>query len=185
MIHDYYPRQDDGQSLSSTPCYYLRNPWSFCRSIIIIDTLIIIWGALDLFADPFQSRIRESSSRQMTQCNSSVKQKVLKSFWILFIFVFVAGFYLSLYLLLSFGLANDSLLSWVNRKVLLCNVHFMSLVWKTHICLWYFIIANLCLFLFSNFRKGRLLYIRPVGRLVGWLTSPLICSIYTGIRALY
>ena len=36
-------------------------------------------------------------------------------------------------------------------------------------------------FLFSNFRKGRLLYIHPVGR----LTSPLIFSIYTGIKALY
>ena len=72
--------------------YYLMNSWSFCRSIIIIDTLIIIWGALDLFADLFQSRIREFSSRQMTQCNSSVKQKVLKSFWIFFVFVFVAVF---------------------------------------------------------------------------------------------
>ena len=36
-------------------------------------------------------------------------------------------------------------------------------------------------FLFSNFRKGRLPYIRPVGR----LTSPLFFSIYTGIKALY
>ena len=44
-------------------------------------------------------------------------------------------------------------------------------------------------FLFSDFRKGRLLYICPVGWLVGWsvgwLTSPLIFSIYTGIKALY
>ena len=43
-------------------------------------------------------------------------------------------------------------------------------------------------FLFSNIRKGRLLYIHPVGwlvgRLVGWLTSPLIFSIYRGIKAL-
>ena len=42
--------------------------------------------------------------------------------------------------------------------------------------------------LFSNIRKGRLLYIHPVGwlvgRLVGWLTSPLIFSIYRGIKAL-
>ena len=53
------------------------------------------------------------------------------------------------------------------------------------------LIANLCLF--SNIRKGRLLYIRPVGRLVaqftGWLvgrsTSPLIVLIYAGIKALY
>ena len=35
-------------------------------------------------------------------------------------------------------------------------------------------IANLCLFLFSNFRKGRLLYIRPVGRSVGWLVDVTI-----------
>ena len=40
-------------------------------------------------------------------------------------------------------------------------------------------------FLLSNFQKGRLPYIRPVGRLVGWLTSPLFFSIYTGIKALY
>ena len=40
---------------------------------------------------------------------------------------------------------------------------------------------QLTFFLFSNFRKGRLLYIHPVGR----LTSPLIFSIYTGIKALY
>ena len=44
-------------------------------------------------------------------------------------------------------------------------------------------------FLFSNIRKGRLLYIHPVGWLVGWSvgwsTSPLIFSIYTGIKALY
>ena len=44
-------------------------------------------------------------------------------------------------------------------------------------------------FLFSNIRKGRLLYIHPVGWpvdwSVGWLTSPLIFSIYTGIKALY
>ena len=45
------------------------------------------------------------------------------------------------------------------------------------------LIANLCLF--SNIRKGRLLYIRPVGRSVGRLTSPLFFSIYTGIKALY
>ena len=31
----------------------------------------------------------------------------------------------------------------------------------------WFLIANLCLFLFSNFRNGRLLYIRPVDWLVG------------------
>ena len=31
-------------------------------------------------------------------------------------------------------------------------------------------VANLCLFLFSSFRKGRLLYIRPVG----WSVSPII-----------
>ena len=36
------------------------------------------------------------------------------------------------------------------------------------------LIANLCFFLFSNFRKGRLLYIRPVGRLVGWLVDVTI-----------
>ena len=44
---------------------------------------------------------------------------------------------------------------------------------------------SLPFFLFSNIRKGRLLYIRPVGWLVGWSTSPLIFSIYTGIKALY
>ena len=35
------------------------------------------------------------------------------------------------------------------------------------------LIANLCL-LFSNLQKGRLHYIRPVGRVVGLLESPLI-----------
>ena len=40
-------------------------------------------------------------------------------------------------------------------------------------------------FIFSNFRKGRLLYIRPVGWLVGRLASPLFFSIYTGIEAFY
>ena len=49
----------------------------------------------------------------------------------------------------------------------------------------YMTIANLCIFLFSNFRKGRLPYIRPVGRLVGRSTSLLIFSINTGIKALY
>ena len=38
-------------------------------------------------------------------------------------------------------------------------------------------------FLFSSFGKGRLLYIRPVGLVVGWSTSSFIFSIYTGIRA--
>ena len=33
---------------------------------------------------------------------------------------------------------------------------------------------SLPFFYFLNFEKGRLLYIHPVGRLVGWLTSPLI-----------
>ena len=41
-----------------------------------------------------------------------------------------------------------------------------------------FVFVNLCLFLLSKFRKGRLLYICPVGR----LASPLIFSIYTGIQ---
>ena len=40
-------------------------------------------------------------------------------------------------------------------------------------------------FLFSNIWKGRLLYIHPVGWLVGRSMSPLIFSIYTGIKALY
>ena len=35
-------------------------------------------------------------------------------------------------------------------------------------------IANLCLFLFSSFRKGILLYIHPVGRSVGWLVDVTI-----------
>ena len=37
-----------------------------------------------------------------------------------------------------------------------------------------FVFANLCIFLLSKFRKGRLLHICPVGRLVGRLASPLI-----------
>ena len=52
---------------------------------------------------------------------------------------------------------------------------------------------SLPFFYFLTFEKGRLPYIHPVGwlvgRLVGWsvgrLTSPLICSIYKGIKALY
>ena len=38
----------------------------------------------------------------------------------------------------------------------------------------YCILANLCLFLFSNFRKGRLLYIHSVGRSVGRLVDVTI-----------
>ena len=46
-------------------------------------------------------------------------------------------------------------------------------------------------FLFSNIRKGRLLYIHPVGRLVGRLVGRSVdvtidfFSIYRGIKALY
>ena len=43
-------------------------------------------------------------------------------------------------------------------------------------------------FLFSSFRKRQIALYSPcrsVGRLVGRLTSPLIFSIYTGIKALY
>ena len=35
---------------------------------------------------------------------------------------------------------------------------------------------SLPFFLFSNIRKGRLLYIRPVGRLVGWSVDVTINS---------
>ena len=58
-----------------------------------------------------------------------------------------------------------------------------------YICLAASNCKSLPFFLFSNIRKGRLLYICPVGwlvgRLVGRSTSPLILSIYTGIKALY
>ena len=41
-------------------------------------------------------------------------------------------------------------------------------------------------FLFSNIRKGRLLYIHPVGWSVGWSVDVTInFSIYRGKRALY
>ena len=47
-------------------------------------------------------------------------------------------------------------------------------------------IANLCLFFyFLTFEKGRMPYIHPVGWSVGRSTSPLIFSIYRGIKALY
>ena len=44
---------------------------------------------------------------------------------------------------------------------------------------------SLPFFYFLTFEKGRLLYIHPVGWSVGRLTSPLIFSIYRGIKALY
>ena len=46
----------------------------------------------------------------------------------------------------------------------------------------YCILANLCLFLFSYFRKGRLLYIHPVGRSVGRLVDVTI-SFFQYIKA--
>ena len=56
-----------------------------------------------------------------------------------------------------------------------------SVGWLVDVTINFFNMQFSAFFLFSNFRKGRLLYIHPVGR----LTSPLIFSIYTGIKALY
>ena len=48
-----------------------------------------------------------------------------------------------------------------------------------------FILQISAFFLFFNFRKGRLPYIRPVGRLVGRLTSPLFFQYINKIKALF
>ena len=49
-----------------------------------------------------------------------------------------------------------------------CSIFTLSVGWLVDVTINFFNMQFSAFFLFSNFRKGRLLYIHPVGRLVGW-----------------
>ena len=99
--------------------------------------------------------------------------------------------------LLSALLEVSILIKRVNFTMML---QIKSLKWKSFylVCLLFFLdkavrwiwemglkLQISAFFYFLIFEKVRLLCIHPVGRLVGWSTSPLIFSIYRGIKALY
>ena len=49
-----------------------------------------------------------------------------------------------------------------------CSIFTLSVGWLVDVTINFFNMQFSAFFLFSNFRKGRLLYIHPVGRSVGW-----------------
>ena len=100
--------------------------------------------------------------------------------------------FLLILLFVIFSSQNQKDWKGIVDKAKLIFILLKRLVWFCYHYYWYCIDAwfwcfckSLPFFYFLTFEKGRLLYIHPVGRLVGWLTSPLIFSIYRGIKALF